>query len=390
MATEINDVKKVVSDIEAKTASGLPIPINTVKKSALGILFKREITKNGDSLKEYCNEFFNFCEFLGDDSLSILKTHLINISSIIDNINQKNEISISEYEVTMRGLFKSIQSLPSIKSFTFYNSDKINISSIRRLINYIEDKFGTYSAFNIEDILSKSSQEELSEIIDAFISIHNAYINNYGAETTTKSLIKAYNILQSVVHKIKKIELNESIELLEDTSIKIKEKVGLTSNSSLFTAFSDEADSFTWKIISYNIVIILTLLSTLGFLSILIFKMIFDPKFQFIKDYHFYGFYFSFFIFLSIFLAYLIKERSRLITHQYYCKVTYLELIALIPFTGQINDNTKVDDLKIRLAERYFLGPNRSLNNTDPTESITTSKLSEIIKLVQDVKSTIK
>lgn len=390
MTNQLNEIKQIIEEIREKTKNGLPIKPYDQDPNQVSMGMRREIDLAQSKLYTFLKEIESFGNFIDDIQFSYIKTALEKILEYIDSIIENPITNLLTNINERQELLNEINNLPVITSLDFYNTGEVNIPSLTFLIDYINQIFETFSEFDIPYILNNANIPELNDLINAFVSIHNEYKTYQNSPSLPKLTIIAYNLLQSIVDKTKKTELNDSIEKLQDTTIKMKNRVGLAGNSNLFISFNDEANSFKWKIISYNIAILLILILVLISLSLLIFVMIFTPDFKFIKDYHFYGFYISFFFFLSVLIAYLIKERSRLISHQYYCKITYLELLAIIPFTTEIEDSVKVDDLKVRLAERYFLGPNRMLNNSDPTSSITTSKLSEVIKLAQEVKSTIK
>lgn len=181
-----------------------------------------------------------------------------------------------------------------------------------------------------------------------------------------------------------------AVQDLEEKAVEIKEKVGLRSNDKLIDAFIREANLHVKEISDYN-KLILTLFSIIIFtLSSLVILTLTTNIFNEIKKIQFYGFYISLFLFLTALLTYLIRERKRLINHQHYCTISHLELLALAPYVAQIDDKNKQDDLIVLLGDRYFKGPNPSQNNDEATSNITTSKLSEVIKLVQEVKTTLK
>ncbi|MDC5279707.1 hypothetical protein OHW77_05830 [Acinetobacter baumannii] len=384
------EINQVIKEILDKTATGLPVKPYTDNPDQISLALKHEIAKCHDKLRAFIREFNTFNSFIDNDTL---RNILISLRKILLHINVLNGIPITDQEqasIEGSGLLQEINQLPEIYNLQFNKTDNINIPAIKSLLIRIQDSLQLFSDLNIDLILSEANYSELNDILSRILAIHNEYVFAPESPHLPMLTIEAYKVLKEVSDKSKKIELNESIVELEDKTIKMKQSVDLSGNSGLFDAFKTEADSFRWKIICYNVAILSILILVLVSLALLVFIMIFTPDFKFIKDYHFYGFYISFFFFLSVLLAYLIKERSRLISHQYYCKITYLELLAMVPFTTQIQDSVKVDDLKIRLAERYFLGPNRMLNSLDPTSSISTSKLSEVIKLAQEVKSTIK
>ncbi|MGB9040568.1 MAG: hypothetical protein WCC23_18945 [Acinetobacter calcoaceticus] len=390
MVNQLDEINKIIKEILDKTATGLPVKPYDQDPDQISLALKREIADRHDKLRKFIQEFDIFNSFIDDDILSDILTSL---RKVLLHINKLIGLPITDLEqavIERGGLLEEINKLPDIYNLHLYNTGNINIPALKSLLLRIKDSLQLFSDLNIDVILREANYSELNDIIQSILAIHNEYVFAPESPHLPRLTIDAYKILKEVSNKSKKIELNDSIVELEDRTIKMKQSVDLSGNSDLFDAFKTEADSFRWKIISYNVAILSILTLVLISLSLLVFIMIFTPDFKFIKDYHFYGFYISFFFFLSVLLAYLIKERSRLISHQYYCKITYLELLAMVPFTTQIQDSVKVDDLKIRLAERYFLGPNRMLNSSDPTSSITTSKLSEVIKLAQEVKSTIK
>lgn len=390
MANELSEINEIIKEILDKTESGLPVKPYDPDPDKYIPGLRLIIAERHNELRTFIHEFNIFKSFVDD---SVLRDILKSLKKVLMHINNLIALPISDVkqaEIERDRLLEEIHELPLIYNFHFYNTGNINIPALKSLIIRIQDSLQLFSDLNIDLILSEANYSELNDILSKILEIHNEYVFAPESPLLPRLTLEAYKTLKGVSDKSKKIELNDSIVELEDRTIKMKQSVDLSGNSDLFNAFKTEADSFTWKIISYNVAVLSILVLVLISLSLLVFIMIFTPDFKFIKDYHFFGFYISFFFFISVLLAYLIKERSRLISHQYYCKITYLELLAMVPFTTQIQDSVKVDDLKIRLAERYFLGPNRMLNSLDPNSSITTSKLSELIKLAQEVKSTIK
>jgi len=390
MTDKLNEIKQTIDEIRERTVHGLPDKRIVQGREYTDVLRGHEVSIANEKLRVFFDEFESYKGFIHEETLDSIQETLNNILTTLNTINETPISDLEKINNNHNSLLDRVNSLPYIFNQNFYNTGNINIPEIRNLILKLREELDLFQDLDIDSILKEANYSELQSILGCILAIHNEYIISHNSNHLPKLVLSAYAILKEVNDKHKKIELNDSIVQLEERTVKMKQSVDLTGNSNLFEAFKNEAKSFNWKIISYNVAILLILTTVLIFLSLLIFIIIFTPDFKFIKDYHFYGFYISFFLFLSILLAYLIKERSRLISHQYYCKITYLELLAMIPFTTQIQDSVKVDDLKIHLAERYFLGPNRMQNNSEPTSSITTSKLSELIKLAQEVKSTIK
>ncbi|PTV50889.1 hypothetical protein, partial [Acinetobacter seifertii] len=86
---------------------------------------------------------------------------------------------------------------------------------------------------------------------------------------------------------------------------------------------------------------------------------------------------------LSAFLAYFIKERSRIYNLETYCRKNYLELSALSPYMAELTEEQR-QTLRIHLSEKYFKGHENIDTNSENTNQI--SMFSEIIKTLNELK----
>ena len=180
--------------------------------------------------------------------------------------------------------------------------------------------------------------------------------------------------------------LDKKVEKLGQEEIEVKRKIASQSNSKLQQVFDTEAKSLNLKINKLHDAIF----AFFGLLLLVIFTasvMVYTHEDLKIERY--YIFYLSTFLTVSAILTYLIKERNRIVKYQHYCQISYLEISALADYTAQLNDKEKVDELKIQLANRYFVGPNNQGNHSDENHdfNIISSKLGEIVNALKDFKS---
>lgn len=389
----INSIESSLNKISILTTNRLPINDylryeNGSDGEDIEIYKEREHAYN--LLKKFINDFNNFSDFLDADDLSNIKYKISNLESFLVGILDNQPFDFGKNKDLSSKILSTIFSLPDILQLTFYNTGRVNRKSIIELLKHINLSVFVFQNIDIDRVLKSATIDENRQMVNLLIQIKNAEVIPIGAIELSNLILKLSELFREINERLRKINVSESIEQLEDKAIEIKENVGLSSNSNLIEVFKNESSSDNKKIFIYNISIFcifsLSLLSLLSLICLSIFTEIFKKSLSF----HFYGFYISFFLFLSALLAYLIKERKRLLNHKYYCTITYLELSALPMYTVQINDKTKQDDFIIHLGDRYFKGPNPSTSNDDITNNITTSKLTEAIKLAQEVKSTLK
>ncbi|MDC4574330.1 hypothetical protein NQ792_16645, partial [Acinetobacter baumannii] len=105
-------------------------------------------------------------------------------------------------------------------------------------------------------------------------------------------------------------------------------------------------------------------------------------------DWHKYVFFATFIFSLSAFLAFLIKERSRLVALHTYCMKNYLELTALPDYVAELTKE-QVQTLRIDLAKSYFKGhiDNQESLNNDKGFSQLTTNLDQVVKSISEIKN---
>ncbi|HEO1839105.1 TPA: hypothetical protein VAM29_002546 [Acinetobacter baumannii] len=388
--TTVVEINNILNSIRSKVGNDLPIygdEQDYIAEGVPDVPLRRSIEAAKIKLDSFMHEFILYGEFIGTNDLVKIYEDVNKLLGLIEDISN-TPISFAKERVIISGeILETIRNFLTIKELTFYNNSNVSPNSILNLFSLVNSRIDAFTDINLSTIISNATLLELQQIIEALISIHNGGVSS---PHLAREVVRAHKVFQSISERLRKIEVTESIENLEEKAVEIKENIGLQSNDLLIDVFKKAAGTDDIKILVYNIFIfaifILSLLSLIFFIYLTLCTDVFIKPLTI----HFYGFYISFFLFLSGLLAYLIKERKRLLNHKHYCTITHLELSALPMYTWQLNDKNKQDDLIIHLGERYFKGPNQSGSNDDISTNITTSKLSEVIKLAQEVKSTLK
>lgn len=385
-----NELNEICNEISKKINNGLPIYGDSRGNLDNPPTMSRRHNKMEytNKLKSRLHQIIKFSVFLSSDDINNIYENLEEITNLIDVLNNSPIIDVKQRDQTENKLYDLINKIPEVENLPFNYSNNINPKQLFELIKTIKSKNKVFNKLNIEEIISNSKVSEIERIINKFILIHNGYKNNSDNQIILGEIIEAYKILEDISNRVNNEKISKSIEESQDQLLQIREYVGVSENSDLFEAFKTKAESFSWKIIIYNIFILMLFTIIISGLFLLVFLMIFNKDFNYIQEIQFYGAYISLFLFLSGLITYLIKERTRLLKYQHYCQITYLELAAIIPYTNGIKDTNKAEDLKIHLADRYFQGPNQGPNSTSTgSEDVSISKLNEIIKILQDVKS---
>jgi len=221
----------------------------------------------------------------------------------------------------------------------------------------------TYFYLNTFNKLQASAKTEpLTKLIFAF--------NRSQDGTYTPELILDLN--NSLYEKTKNNIINEELKL------KSKEKESLikienAKNESTIIEFKNKAQGLRVYIILLN-----GLITSLFIGIILIFfKKYFHPPQDAIEIVY----SITLVVAISSFIAFLMREKNILSTQYHNYMKCHTELVALATYLVDINEE-KSEDLKIRLAEKYFTG--YSTENND--NSINNEALSQIVSLLKDIQ----
>ncbi|MGP4771849.1 hypothetical protein ACS125_15090 [Acinetobacter sp. PFS20] len=340
--------------------------------------------------REFKTQFEKYSIFFDEDLLNILNLKLKEAMSPLITLDIRD---FWFHDTTLDKLNKTIdylEKLPNLKLEKFNFSPEITINDLKNLLSDISEKINIVDDLDLTNFLKKIPSENLEECARNLIQVHNTL---YASSTQDPDIINdCYQYFKELKKNIELEQLNEKISTAQDKLIEVRAETGKNSNKKLGEIFKTESEALKCMIRIYTVVIISTFLTLICFLIYFIYNSAVLDKYKFPSDNHFYYFYISLILIITGFLTFIIKERTRLVNHAHYCKISYLEIHALSDYCSELEEKSKIDELKIKLADRYFRGPNpigevpSDINNV----SLITSKLSEISKAVQEVKSAIK
>lgn len=331
----------------------------------------------------FIDNFNNFGNFLQDSDLSEIKHNIKEIRLTLDQII---ETTINDKDNATLILHK-INKLPNIRKFKFFSSEKVTLENLITLSEEVSNFLNLLQIHDLNDFFKELSNDEIKKCREFLIEFYNME-NSTSPKNSTK-IIEINDYFKNLLQHKKSNEIDENIEKASQKLTTLKTKIGIDSTSKLVEAFNMEANAIDPKISTLSSIIIsifIALILLFIFLLIITFNGI---DFSFPSNLYFYHFYISFFLIVTGLLTYLIKERTRLVKHQHYCKITSLEIIALSEYIAQIDSNDKAEDLIIYLADRYFKGPNLSTETASESFDIhlISSKLSELTKIIENIKS---
>lgn len=234
----------------------------------------------------------------------------------------------------------------------------------------------------LPDILKQLKGDQFEECKKLMVEFYNMERNTI--PKNTNRIIYIMDFFKNLL----KTDIEENLEIANQKLVNLKTNLGISSTSKLVEAFDAEAKILDLKISTLASIIIFIFVILFLFIAFLLI-ISFDGKvFLFPTNFYFYHFYLSLFLVATGFLTYLIKERTRLVKHQHYCRITSLEIIALSEYVAQLNNNEKTEDLIISLADRYFRGPNFDSNDSSSSQDLNmiTSKINEMSKLIEEIR----
>ncbi|MDC5276476.1 hypothetical protein OHW85_13035 [Acinetobacter baumannii] len=343
-----------------------------------------------EKFRGFKSQFEMYNLFIDKSSFSSIKQKL---KIIINNLTELDNRGVRSQEESLSiasSTIIALKSLPDLRQEKFNFNSEITIDDLVKLLPEISEKSNIVSELNITNILKELPDKYFEETAKNLIELHNTL--NVSNVPDFTILNHCYEYFANLKKNIELEQLDKRISAARDTLIEVKAETGKTSNKKLGEIFDTESEALKCKIRLYTSLIITIFLSLICFLAFFIYYFAVSNNGKFPSDNHFYYFYISLILIISGFLTFMIKERTRLVNHAHYCKISYLEICALSDYCSELEDKSKIDDLKIKLADRYFRGPistseaSPDINNV----SLITSKLSEISKAVQELKSAVK
>lgn len=286
------------------------------------------------------------------------------------------------------------ENLNKIKDCNFNSFQKFYYENVKEenLLNLLEIIENEFSINNVDyppklnEIALKVFSHPLTEdhtkdlIVDTLLSAHNLY--NPTGTPQADAIKDLYLSLKDLDLDLNKVEFSKQVQEHTEEYKNVRKKLGLQENKDLIYAYKIEANQYNSNIANYTYVIVFLFILIPS--SILLNIILYHDSY----DWHKYVFFATFIFSLSAFLAFLIKERSRLVALHTYCMKNYLELTALPDYVAELTKE-QVQTLRIDLAKSYFKGhiDNQESLNNDKGFSQLTTNLDQVVKSISEIKN---
>lgn len=410
--TDFSLLFSIVDDLE----SNYPDPFFENDSSSIE-KFKNSVAH----FKEFLNQYKFFEAFLSDKDVRPIAEILDKILMIYDFGGDR---AFTDEKKRIHDLIQAIDSLPDLSKLYLKTPEKVDEYLLADLVTYMDQRFGIFSGRNPWELFTHTAIHTSHEALAEFIHLYNSLVSansgtneiskilgiirKYDALVESENIRIAFNELEGIriaterarqdnaqVEHNKKVLLEEETALLKTIAdLEIKRKkvdayITSKSTSTIGGVFKSEASGLDTQISDLLKYILRCFTLIIFFLLAIGAYILAFPEFIIERIYII---YLSIFLTLTGFVTFLIKERSRLLKYQDYCKISHNEIAALADYTAQLNDKDKIEDLKIQLAYRYFQGPNSQGQQSNDTQDLNlySSKLGEITKSLKDVKDDVK
>lgn len=325
-------------------------------------------------IREFCENLSYISNFTTDNTTRVLNQKIRNILILRDEFyillkkadNPQDKKVINKFEE----LHLLINELRAWKITLKEDISSLNEREIQEIVIFISktttilDESGSYLKQ-----LSKFSEEDKIDFINKITKLYNIY-NNGDYNLELKINLNNF-LIQCLYNNISK----------EEVKLKEKEKESLiriesARNQSTIKEFKNKADSLKVYIYILNgLIVSLFILIILVFLQ----KYYSSPKIDIEIIYSI-----GLIIAISSLMAFLIKEKN-ILSSQYHNYIKcHTEMVALSTYIVDI-DKIKSEDLKIRLAEKYFTGYLQADKEAN-SNAISNESINQLISLIKETQ----
>lgn len=321
---------------------------------------------------DIANKYSPLVDFISDITIYNLSNVIKEILEIVDELivvindyNKENKIRFSQ---SFENLKEKIIHLNSSNIYFKEDISDLTQPDHNTILYFITNSFANNSDFYREEYkkLNDSSKYEfLTKLIFAYNRMIDGTFDPFLLDEINNFLLK--NVQESILEQEYLLKKKE-----KETLIRIEN----AKNESTIIEFKKKADGLRFYILSLNIFISLLFISII---FIFIFKYFTHPKELTEIIYSI-----TLVIAISSFLAFLIKEKNILSNQYHNYMKCHTELVALSTYIVDI-DKIKSEDLKIRLAEKYFTGYSQE-NKHDNDSSLNIESINKIILLLKDIQ----
>ncbi|MDC5492423.1 hypothetical protein OHX07_13750 [Acinetobacter baumannii] len=345
-----------------------------------GILLKW----NGEiipTINEACEKYLNAIDFMDEITISNLLELIQEIIDLkeeliilISNNSQDNQnIFIKNFNL----LYENVNKLAKIS--IYLDTTKVG-SSLEKLIKFISKPLGINAEYYINEI-NKMDMVSKYSLPDIFVNLYNKtqdgtytpeLLNEIGIPTVSQFQKTLYEAEKLLEEKVKRIQNKEN-------ELKIKEKEALiriesAKNQSTIKEFKRKADGLKVYIYILNALIVFLFIVII---CIFMQKYYSQPEIDSKIIYSI-----GLIIAISSLMAFLIKEKN-VLSNQYHSYIKcHTEMVALSTYIVDI-EKIKSEDLKIRLAEKYFTGY-LPIEKEINSNAISSDLINQIISLIKE------
>lgn len=283
--------------------------------------------------------------------------------------------------------------LRDIKELTFeelsnYSFNEVSQENLKNLLELIESEFidrnidypPTLNKLTIDIYTNELCEKSVKErIINKLLEAQNRFIRY--SIPSMQTISELYFFLRNYELELNKAEFSNQVKEHNAEIKEVRGNLGLRENERLIHAYKTEAEKYKKSISNYtcSIIFLFSVISALILFNIIIYKNDYD--------WHKYVFFVTFIFSLTGFLAFLIKERSRLVTLQTYCIKNYLELTALPDYMAELTKE-QAQALRVDLAKSYFKGHEDNQTSSNDEKSITqvSNNVDQVMKTLTELK----
>ncbi|WP_447505826.1 hypothetical protein [Acinetobacter pittii] len=322
----------------------------------------------------------NFFIFISDETVVELSSHIKRLLEIVDKliliVHQFNEKKENEFKDQFNELKKTITALIKIPLF-FKEIDNSTLDSDKeKIFFHILKSLNFNTDFYIRNFY-KLNDLNRTVLVNKFIFAQNKVTDG----TYTPQILEEINqFLLEITQKI----ISEKEKLLIEKEKKLREKEKQTiiriesaKNESTIIEFKKKADDLKVYIYLLN-----GLIAALFISIILIFL---QKYFSHPKETISFLYSAALVIAISSFMAFLIKEKN-ILSGQYHNYIKcHTEMVALATYVVDI-DKVKTEDLKIRLAEKYFTGYLPDSKEANSNSLSNNDSINQIITLLKEIQ----
>jgi hypothetical protein len=347
-------------------------------------------------INEIHYELVSFHFYFQKDFRSKILNKLISINNLyiklLSYINLKDNSNFSDINFKINQDIKNLEELlltPKIENIT---ESSFTLSLFETLTKYLIFKNNIREIeTTINLIRAEAKKQELLHILNLIINYNNTNSDDKNINTLITDLLYEYKKYALRNVEMEKIKINEEIKNLNKAKEEIElyklntlKEVENAKSGLIITAFEERSKNTSSYI---SILYFLIALLFLIIISSFIFRMAINHN----NEFHISSFiyFLSYIIAISGLLAFLIREKNRLVDQKDYFERCHTELRALTTYVVDI-DPQKVEDLKLQLAHKYFTGG----NNTQPSEkneiSIPDENIKQLIELLNTIQKTNK